>query len=92
MICVSQATAKVYTFILLFASIILQPNTVEPKKPLELKFANFLQPQSENSKTQLTSVVRSRHYLAQHTDSNGPIVSNKSDLSIFDFLIFDWFK
>ena len=27
-----------------------------------------------------------------HTDSNGPIVSNKSDLSIFDFLIFDWFK
>ena len=27
-----------------------------------------------------------------HTDSNGPIVSNKSDLSIFDFLIFYWFK
>ena len=27
-----------------------------------------------------------------HSDSNSPIVSNKSDLSIFDFLIFYWFK
>lgn len=30
-----------------------------------LKLANFLQPQTENSKTQLTPAVRSRHYLAQ---------------------------
>jgi hypothetical protein len=28
----------------------------------------------------------------EHSDSNGPIVSNKSDLSIFDFQIFYWFK
>ena len=28
--------------------------------------------------------------LAQHSDSDGPIVSNKSDLSTFDFL--SWFK
>ena len=27
-----------------------------------------------------------------HSDSNGPIVSNKSDLSTFDFLSFYWFK
>ena len=27
-----------------------------------------------------------------HSDSDGPIVSNKSDLSIFDFLNFYWFK
>jgi hypothetical protein len=30
--------------------------------------------------------------LMRHSDSNSPIVSNKSDLSIFDFLIFYWFK
>ena len=65
MICVSLATAKVHIFILLFANIILQSNKQEPQKPLELKFANFLQSQSENSKTQLTPAVRSRHYLAQ---------------------------
>ena len=65
MICVSQATAKVHIFILLFANIILQPKKVETQKPLELKFANFLQSQTENSKTQLTPAVRSRHYLAQ---------------------------
>ena len=31
-------------------------------------------------------------FQTMHSDSDGPIASNKSDLSIFDFLIFYWFK
>ena len=52
--------------------------------------------QCQNQPPFLQLTIRKKNGLrdggTRHSDSNGPIVSNKSDLSTFDFLSFYWFK